>query len=171
MGWMCMSFAICGVMTCWSRCPFRFTFPMACAMQGHCGRKFHTSFTVGNLWQGMGMPFHVPNNKLLQWKLQESYSLHTFNALTRNVISFVEDIWCLRTTLFLGSCRTWQLPLSLDVDGHGVKDHFWMPKELYQEMSSLSSLSICNPWQELNDHAKHLRNIDDRCAPVIGCFA
>ena len=33
----------------------RFTFSMACAMQGHCGRKFHTSFTVGNLWQGMDM--------------------------------------------------------------------------------------------------------------------
>lgn len=31
-------------------------------VQGHCGRKFHTSFTVGNLWQGMGMHFHVPNN-------------------------------------------------------------------------------------------------------------
>ena len=112
---VCMSFAICGVMTCWS--PFRFTFLMACAMQGHCGRKFHTSFTVGNLWQGMGMAFGCQlllafpraKQQLLQWKLQESYSLHTFNVH----LSKIFDV--------SGRHSSWALagPGSCHVFGHG----------------------------------------------------
>lgn len=170
---VCMSFAICGVMTCWS--PFRFTFLMACAMQGHCGRKFHTSFTVGNLWQGMGMAFGCQlllafpraKQQLLQWKLQESYSLHTFNVHLSKIfdVSGRHSSWALAGP---GSCHVfghgWTRCKGSSLNTKGIISRNVKPVKPF-------NLQFCNPWQELNDHAKHLRNIDDRCAPVIGCFA